>query len=61
MNARVVAELVLGFALALTVVGIVLVVIVSGASSLPATGLPELALALGGGLLGAKVPGRSSS
>lgn len=46
----------IALALLITVVGLVLIVIVSGADSVAATGLRDLALLLGGALAGTKVP-----
>jgi hypothetical protein len=42
--------------LALTIVALVVIVIVSGQDSIPATGLRDLALLLGGALAGTKLP-----
>jgi hypothetical protein len=46
----------IAIALLATVIGLVIIVIVSGADSVAATGLRDLAILLGGALAGTKVP-----
>lgn len=49
-------EVAIGLALVASIAALVTVVIVAGASSLPATGLKDLAILLGGALAGSKIP-----
>lgn len=46
----------IALALIVAIVGLVIVVVVSGAASVPATGLRDLAILLGGALAGTKLP-----
>lgn len=55
-NITAVNELALVAALVVVVVATVVVTIVSGPAAFAATGLRDLSIALGGGLLGAKIP-----
>jgi hypothetical protein len=52
----VISELLIGVALIVVVAALVVLTIVAGSGSLAATGLKDIAIALAGGLLGAKVP-----
>lgn len=49
-------EAAIGVALVCTVAALVIVVIASGSDSVPATGLRDLAILLGGALAGTKIP-----
>ncbi len=46
----------IALALVVTIIGLVVVVAVAGADSVPATGLRDLAILLGGALAGTKIP-----
>ena len=50
------SEATIGLALLAAIAGLVVVVIVSGAASIPATGLRDLAILLGGALAGVSLP-----
>lgn len=56
MKLQIVNELALVVALIVAIAATVVITIVSGSGAMAATGLRDLSIALGGGLLGAKIP-----
>lgn len=48
----------IALALIVTIAGLVVIVVITGAGSVPATGLRDLAILLGGALAGTKIPSK---